>query len=75
MTMTADQKRAASLQKAAAVTHGDVTTTVNRSVALALVELAGLEQDEKGRYGGKYWQLDEALMMALVEIAANDLSR
>lgn len=47
----------------------DVTTTVTRSVALALVKIAGLEPDERGRYGGEYWQLDEALTVAIVRVA------
>jgi hypothetical protein len=48
----------------------DVTVTVTRSVALALVRIAGdLEPDDRGRYGGLYWQLDEALRVALVALA------
>lgn len=50
------------------------TVTIDSADARKLVALI-FDQDEKGRYGGKYWQLDEALTVALVEIAANDLGR
>ena len=47
----------------------DITITVTRDVALAICNLAGLAPDERGRYGGIYWALDEAAAKA-VEIVA-----
>jgi hypothetical protein len=47
--------------------HG-ITTTMSRRTALAICSQAGLSPDERGRYGGKYWALDEAVGIALVLI-------
>jgi hypothetical protein len=44
----------------------EVTITVTREVALALCSLAGLDPDERGRYGGAFWALDEATRAAVV---------
>lgn len=51
-----------------------VTVHIDAAAARRLVSLV-MDQDEKGRYGGRYWQLDEALTVALMEIADNDLGR
>lgn len=51
-------------------TSTDITITVTASVAEGLVERAGLAKDKSGRYGGRYWQLDEAAMMAAVRLAS-----
>lgn len=50
----------------------DITITVTREVALALCSLAGLEPDERGRYGGAYWALDEAMRAAVIFLAAGE---
>jgi hypothetical protein len=58
-------------------TTRDVTVNVPAEDARRLVALVG-ERDEQGRYvlfGTAYWQLDEALGVALRELAANDLGR
>jgi hypothetical protein len=50
----------------------DITVTITRPEALALCTLAGLLVDDRGRYGGKYWQLDEATRVAVERIAAGE---
>jgi hypothetical protein len=56
----------------------DITATVTKSVAVELIRLAGGTPHERGGWnlaGTHYWQTDEAFMVAIVEIAANDLAR
>ncbi len=46
-----------------------ITITIPKWHANRLLQLAGLERDASGRYGGKYWEVDEALRHAALEIA------
>jgi hypothetical protein len=54
----------------------DVGVTVTPSVARALLSLAGVSRDERGRWthddGRRTWTTDEALRWALVAIAEDD---
>ncbi len=46
-----------------------ISVEIPRATALALCNLAGLAPDNRGRYGGKYWELDEAAREAAKIIA------
>ena len=61
----------------------DITATVSRSVADALMARAGIAQDARGRFSvpeeaqpfigmDLVWERDEAFMVALVILAANE---
>lgn len=55
-------------------TPDQITTHIPRYHAEILLRIAGLEKAENGRYGGRYWEIDEALRQALLEIADADSS-
>jgi hypothetical protein len=56
----------------------NISAHVSDVTAAALILLAGGEAARRGGwnlYGKHYWQTDEALTVALEEIAANELAR
>jgi hypothetical protein len=56
------------------VDEGITAYCIPAKTADTILRIAGLEKKDNGKFGGIYWEKDEALRMAIIEIAENDSS-